>query len=238
MSARWLTTGPGITWAEFVACCASSEYRCLLDRIPLDTIRTVVDLGAHVGGFVLLLKTLRVPLERVVCVEPNPVSRVKLRFNLDHNGIAAEILGGAVSAHSGRANMHVGKCSTGFSLLGDHPNLEAGSIEVEAITFDMLVDRYVPDTTIDLCKMDVEGAEFEILLSSGSETLTRCRFLICEIHTSARHKKSDLIEALERKGFAPVPVAGSATNDTVLFRNERKETAAQLSGSPRAALGL
>ena len=80
---------------------ASDEYRRLLKEIPLDTVRTIIDLGAHVGGFVLLLKSLRAPLQRVLCVEPNSVSRVKLQFNLQHNGIAADIFAGAVSDRCG-----------------------------------------------------------------------------------------------------------------------------------------
>ena len=40
--------------------------------------------------------------------------------------------------------------STGFSLLADHPNLEEQHIEVETITLDALVDRYLPRTIIDI----------------------------------------------------------------------------------------
>jgi FkbM family methyltransferase len=202
---------------------ASNEYRQLLDKIPLDSVHTVVDLGAHVGGFMLLLKTLNAPLERVLCVEPNPISRVKLLFNLQHNRIAAEIFAGAISDNRGTAKLHVGSASTGFSLLPNHPNLDGGAMEVETMTLDMLVDHYLPEATIDICKMDVEGAEFEILLGEHAQTLAKCRFLICEIHSVSGYGRSALIDAICRKGFVLVPVAKRATTDTVLFRHEKEE---------------
>ncbi len=200
---------------------ASSEYRSLLSQLSLDNIRSVIDLGAHVGSFPLLLKVLGAPVERVLCVEPNPGSRIKLQFNLQHNRVSADIFAGAISDGGGPAKLYVGKLSTGFSLLPDHPNLGDGLIEVEVATLDMLVDRYFPESTVDICKMDVEGAEFEILLGEHAQSLARCRFLICEIHSVSGYTRSDLIEAIRRKGFVPVPAKGRTDNDTVLFRNEK-----------------
>jgi FkbM family methyltransferase len=199
---------------------ASSEYRCLLQQIPLDTVHTVMDLGAHVGGFTLLLKTLQAPLERVICVEPNPVSRIKLQFNLAHNGVSAEVFAGAVANEAGVAKLHFGKCSTGFTLLPGQPNLDEGSVEVETVTFDMLLDRFSPGNIIDICKMDVEGAEFEILLGEHAETLSRCRYLICEIHAVPQYSRSALIDSLAQRKFTLIPARASARDETVLFRNE------------------
>ena len=199
---------------------ASDEYRGLLREIPVETVRTVMDLGAHVGGFVLLLKSLGAALERVLCVEPNPVSRIKLQFNLQYNGIVADIFAGAISDSCGTADLYFGKMSTGFSLLAGHPNLEERRMEVETLTLDILTDRYFPGMTIDICKMDVEGAEFEILLGRHAETLANCRFLICEIHSVSGYKTSDLIEAIGQRGFLPVPVRGTFANETLLFRHD------------------
>lgn len=197
----------------------SNEYRCLLHNIPLKDVSTVVDLGAHVGGFILLLKTLGTSPRKILCVEPNPASRVKLRFNLDHNGIHADIFEGAVAGISGVRELHIGKCSTGFSLLPDHPDTENGVIEVETATLDALLDQHLPQTVIDICKMDVEGAEFEILQGEHARSIERCKFLICEIHASPRHKPSDLLDAISAKGFEIVPVTGSVHPETMLFRN-------------------
>jgi FkbM family methyltransferase len=206
---------------------ASSEYRSLLAEIPLDTVKTVVDLGANVGGFTLLLKVLGAPLERVVCVEPGPASRVKLQFNLQHNEVPAEIFAGAASNHPGVAKLYVGMLSTGSSLLPNHGGLGDGSIEVETITLDLLVERYFPRTIIDICKMDIEGAEFEILLGENSKTLAGCRYLICEIHPTPQHSQSDLVDALRKRGFVLIPCKkGNAHNETVLFRNENGPAAA------------
>ena len=206
---------------------ASDEYQRLLDQIPLGSIHSVVDLGAHVGGFILLLKALSAPLDHVLCVEPNPISRVKLMFNLQHNRIAAEIFAGAVSDGCGTGKLHVGIASTGFSLLADHPNLDGGLMEVETTTLDTLIHRYFPHAIVDVCKMDVEGAEYEILLGEHAKTISRCRFLICEIHSVSGYTTQDLIEAIRQKGFVLIPVPKKASNETVLFQNEKQELAVQ-----------
>ena len=217
---------------------ASSEYRALLAEIPLDTVKNVVDLGAHIGSFTLLLKVLGAPLERVVCVEPSPRSRVKLQFNLQHNQVPADIFAGAMSNNPGVAKLYVGKLSTGNSLLPGTENLDDGSIEVETITLDLLVDRYFPRTNIDICKMDIEGVEFEILLGEHAKSLSGCRYLICEIHPDSQHTQSDLVEALRKKGFVLIPDRRNAHSETVLFRNENSPSAASSMSTVQQAVRI
>jgi len=199
---------------------ANHEYRALLDQIPVRTIRTVVDVGAHVGGFVLLLRMLGAPLARVLCVEPNPMSRMKLDFNLQHNGISADVLAAAVSDDCGKAVLHYGLYSTGSSLLADQPNRGLGTIEVVTTTLDVIFERYFANTDIDICKMDVEGAEFQILLGDHANMLTKCKYLLCEIHKVASHSRQDLIHAMKMRGFVLVLPIRKAPNDAVLFRNQ------------------
>ena len=52
----------------------------------------------------------------------------------------------------------------------------------QGVTFDDLADKYFPDETIDICKIDVEGAEFEVFLQPDHKSLVRCRYIIMEIH--------------------------------------------------------
>ena len=209
---------------------ATNEYRRLLRQIPVQDIRTVLDLGAHIGTFILLARTLGAPLNHPVCVEPDSRSREKLRFNLQHNGITAEIFAGAVSDNAGTVHLHKGLTSTGSSLLSDFPNLCGETIEVEAVTLDKLVDRYFQEQTVDLCKVDIEGAEFDVVLGEHSRALDRCRYLICEIHPTPPHKSVQLVESLRRRGFAMHPVTSGRYADTAsftaLFRNEKLDRAA------------
>jgi FkbM family methyltransferase len=198
----------------------SDEYRALMNQIPVESVRSVLDLGAHIGSFVLLLKTLGAPLDRVLCVEPDPRSRQSLGYNLEHNGIAADIFEGAVSDNPGTVALHKGLLSTGSSLRSDCPNLGSDTIAVRAATFDTLTNQYFPQAVIDLCKMDVEGAEFDILLGQHAVTLDRCRYLLCEVHNQLGSQAS-LTAGLWRRGFALLPANGTRHPETILFRNEK-----------------
>ncbi len=47
----------------------SDEYRSLLHGLKTPPPLVVLDLGANIGGFTLLLKLLSIPIQKVVCVE-------------------------------------------------------------------------------------------------------------------------------------------------------------------------
>ena len=198
---------------------ASDEYRSLLKNVDITTVRNVLDLGAHVGAFPLLLKLLGAPLENVICVEPNPRSLSKLKFNLEHNRIPAKVVNAAVSDQIGEATLHAGTTSTGFSLLADHPNRVPDSFTVATTTVQALIAEYFPAGTVDLCKMDIEGAEFEVMESTPPGVLQKCRQVICEIHPAPERTPEGFGDLLRRAGFIPAPGQPADASPTSLFVN-------------------
>jgi FkbM family methyltransferase len=199
---------------------ASDEYRCLLKTVDLPMVRNVLDLGAHVGAFPLLLKLLGAPLQNVVCVEPNPRSLSKLKFNLDHNRIPARVVSAALSDRVGQATLHASATSTGFSLLADHPNRLNDSFNVATTTLEALVAEYFPSGPLDLCKMDIEGAEFDALNALSPAVLQKCRQVICEVHPTPEKTIKVFKDLMLRAGFVPVPNQTSDFSHTVLFVNQ------------------
>lgn len=198
---------------------ASDEYRSLLKGVELATVRNVLDLGAHVGAFPLLLKLLGAPLENVICVEPNPRSLSKLKFNLEHNRIPSKIVNAAVSGAIGEATLHAGTTSTGFSLLADHPNRVRDSFTVATTTLQALIAEHFPAGTVDLCKMDIEGAEFEVMEGIQQGVLQKCRHVICEIHPTTERTTKGFGDLMQRAGFAPAPDQPAGFSHTSLFVN-------------------
>jgi len=198
---------------------AGDEYRSLLKGVGLGTVRHVLDLGAHVGAFPLLLKLLGAPLEKVICVEPNPRSLAKLKFNLGHNRIPATVVHAAVSDRIGEATLHAGTTSTGFSLLADHPNRVPDSFTVATTTLPALLAEHFPAGAVDLCKMDIEGAEFAIMQSVPPEVMQQCRRVICEVHPTPERTIQVFGDLMRRAGFTPAPAPPGGFSHTSLFVN-------------------
>ena len=191
--------------------------------VDLSKVRNVLDLGAHVGAFPLLLKHLGAPLEKVICVEPNPRSLSKLKFNLEHNRIPAQVVNAAVSDTIGEATLHAGTTSTGFSLLADHPNRVQDSFTVATTTIDALIAEHFPSGTVDICKMDIEGAEFGVVQNVAPSVLRKCTGVICEVHPTPQRSLKDFRDMMQRAGFTPAPDQPADFAHTSLFVNTAAE---------------
>jgi FkbM family methyltransferase len=144
---------------------------------------TFLDVGAH-NGYYTLLAANRVGKEgRVVAFEPSPRERRRLRWNLALNrcqNVAVEPC--ALGANEGTAPLFVvqGR-ETGFNSLRP-PALDEPTRQVR-VNVDTL-DRYMAHSdlaAVHFIKMDVEGAELEVL-RGASETLRRFSpAVMCEL---------------------------------------------------------
>jgi FkbM family methyltransferase len=136
-------------------------------------VRTVLDVGAHVGTFTVLCHEYW-PTARIVAVEPHPESFELFERNTAH--IPASQLLRINAAIAGQD----GKCLLASSVLhsrvGEHvvelwndldPRYGDFGVSVPAITTKSLWARIVEFDVneIDLLKLDCEGAEYVILES-------------------------------------------------------------------------
>jgi FkbM family methyltransferase len=117
------------------------------------------DIGAHAGFMTILAARLTGDGGRVLAFEPAPPNRERLRTSVAANGLkTVEVHDVAVGATAGTSIMHHhGSTSmwTTIAQLGDVPGAE-----VRCRTLDDLASEYaVPD----LIKVDVEGAEADVL---------------------------------------------------------------------------
>jgi FkbM family methyltransferase len=118
-----------------------------------------VDLGANTGQYVVPLAS---QFRKVVAVEPNPRAVEVLRRNLDRNRISnVEVVERAVMPRPGPIRLYKGDLLSTWSAY--HPAAEY--IEVDAVSLDALLQPY---PSVDLLKIDIEGAEVETLLASTS----------------------------------------------------------------------
>jgi FkbM family methyltransferase len=186
----------------------------------------VFDLGSHVGGFPILLHLHGFKINRLSCVELNPATYVRMCFNIANNlKCEFEPVQGAVCGERRQFVLHLGKGSTSDSIYATENSRQISShaspCMVEGWTFDEIFKRVFPNNDfIDLCKIDVEGAEHDIFLGSNAhESICRCAYLVMEIHPHKAYSVSHLIDRLA--GHKIVPVARDHQENIYLFKNER-----------------
>lgn len=154
---------------------------------------TVVDAGAHVGLF-----SLRVAprASKVIALEPHPINYALLRLNLLRNGLAnVQPVQEALWHERGEVDLCEGPRSGQGSL-----ELEHGTAHrVSATSLDAVVAESGP---IDLLKLDIEGAEFDVLAGASPETLRQVRSIAAELHMKDREgREFELAERLRSLGF-------------------------------------
>lgn len=175
--------------------------------VPRDA-RCIVDLGANYGAFTLLAAR-EAPLARIVAVEPHPQAFSRLETHVQGNGLAArvECWPVAVAAREGDRWMSADPRDAGPSR-GIHPpgsTPDRAFATVRALPFPALLERVLAAAgaeRIDLLKMDVEGAEHEIVPHLTPAVLAPVRRWAMEYHPGG--PAAALFAALERAGLRRV----------------------------------
>ena len=150
----------------------------------------IVDLGSNAGFSVLFFKSVY-PNARIVAVEPHTGTFQRLRINTSHlDGV--ELVNAAVTDRDGETTLFSGSESWAAALT---PSADRRTETViPAVTLQRIVeDLDLP--RIDLLKMDIEGAEEQVLASSAS-VLRQTRSLIFEYHQE--HSRETLWMLLDR----------------------------------------
>ena len=155
------------------------EYSVQLHRDP----EIILDLGSNIGASVHFFRG-RYPNARIIAVEADPGTLVKLRANTGA-WPNMEVHPVAVAGADGRRIFYPSRLSWASSLIGGSAvsplakNVESSSIEVTACSLDSLLDR-LGVLSIDLLKIDIEGAEFEAL--EAFTAMSRVQTLVGEFH--------------------------------------------------------
>jgi len=139
---------------------------------PLTKDSVVVDAGAHRGEFSAEI------IRRFGCqchlVEANPRLVETLIV-----ARAESITTAALGARDGRGMLHVSENpeATGLFDAGSSTT----SVEVETISLATLMQR-LGITEIDILKLDIEGAEFDLIASTPDQILQRINQITVEFH--------------------------------------------------------
>jgi FkbM family methyltransferase len=153
-----------------------------------------VDAGANWGYFTLVAAAAVGAAGRVIALEPDPRMRDALEENVDLNGfVQVATLAVAAASHEGRgrlAGYADSSANRGVSRLAD-ANASGPVFDVRCATID---DLTADVRRVDLLKIDVEGAEYDVLRGMR-DGLASSRYgaIVLELHP----------ELLRARGVSP-----------------------------------
>lgn len=140
----------------------------------------VYDIGANVGFYTVLLGRLTGPTGAVWAFEPLAQSAAAARRNAESNGFSqVTVINKAVGRRSGSISMVLGEEST-WAKVADS-GAQGPTISVEMTSIDELVDSGAIKPP-NFVKIDVEGAELEVILGMRRTIERHQPVILCEMH--------------------------------------------------------
>ena len=197
----------------------------------LDPSKDVVDIGANVGMFSVLFSKSIEPDKKVLCVEPSASVLKRLYHNLKRNECTNVFVHeGALGRESSSAVLHVVPGKEEYSSLQplEHKHIrneDAIEEEVQVVPLDVLIVQY--GLNPGFIKMDVEGAEFEVL-KGAREVIKRYKPILLSEMDNALLKRfgtnvNEVVEFLEALDYKVVdartggPALGGFSDNILAF---------------------
>lgn len=181
-------------------------YRPFLSKIDLPKVLNVLDLGANNGGFPLLLLSEGFQLKTLACVEVNPKTFSRMRYNIENNTTCEfHLINAAVCGENKTLDLVLGDGDPGDNIYAKG-NRNGLATQVQGKTFDAIYEDTFGDEQVDLCKIDIEGAEFEMFRSGTFQKLKNCRNILVEIHHEKEQDRDrlEIIGGLADAGFREI----------------------------------
>lgn len=161
----------------------------------------IVDVGAHIGLSLLYFKMLY-PSAQIIAVEPNPHNYDLLRHNIELNQLQnVDAILAAVGSYEGGREFFVDQSenhwySTGsFSHGAWNKQQQSTSFFVRQIKLSTLLSK-----SIDLLKLDIEGAEKEVF-GEIADKLSLVAQLLFEFHPMTGNTIDKILSLLEKERF-------------------------------------
>lgn len=162
-----------VFWHVFVRTSYTLPERCA----------TILDCGANVGIFSVWAASHR-PDARIVALEPFPATFAALQANIRRNLLADRVecaQVGLAARTSDRQMRTSGESPNRKVVLDGDNDTREDTVSISCLSLAECLDEFKIDT-LDLLKMDIEGSEWAVLLSTPSDVLQRIRHIQLEYH--------------------------------------------------------
>ena len=160
-----------------------------VEDFEINTNDTVIDIGAHIGLFSLLVSQL-CKTGKILSFEPVSENFDLLVSNLKLNRIENILpFNMAVSKNSGRLDLFLNNDQSAHSIFSK----SSESINVESTSLQKIFEEH-KISSCKILKLDCEGAEYEIIDSLPSEYLDKIQNMVIEYHLA--DTKPELVKSL------------------------------------------
>ena len=151
------------------------------------TWKSIVDIGAHKGFFTCYVAS-RLPNAKVFSYEPIKTSFAALRKHVLQNKMRnVKVFNFGVAEKAGEREINISNSSTDNSFYTEIGSDMIGMTIIKCTTL-LAILRSNKIKSLDLLKLDCEGAEFEILMSSTKTTLDKVKEIRMEYHDIDKQK--------------------------------------------------
>lgn len=183
---------------------------------PLNSDSVVLDAGAHRGEFSSVL--YRSFGCRCVLIEANPL----LSEMLEQLRIGT-VFNAALAGIDGRTKLHLEDNLESSSIIREHGKPMTATLDVTTVSLKTVLSRIGSDH-IDLLKLDIEGAEFEVINCTPEEVWRKTAQVSVEFHeglsdSADGQRFKEARAKLDRCGFA-CGIMSFRTHGDVLFVNQ------------------
>jgi FkbM family methyltransferase len=158
-----------------------------------------LDIGANIGSVSLYVDNFNKVRDednkiKVYSIEPEPNNLLLLKENIKNNPTENITVINNAIWHEQKTVLITNK--GGNSSIIDERNDE--SVEVLAITIQDFIDLYGIDE-IDVVKIDIEGAEFDLMINTPPETLAKIKYITLEFDKSFDGRFGIMVEKLSKQ---------------------------------------
>jgi FkbM family methyltransferase len=184
----------------------SCEYQS--PNLP-NSADTIVDLGANIG-LASVFFGLRYPDARLLAIEPEESNFIALVDNTKALGGRVQTRHAAVWTEDGFVNLHT-ESDVGLPLGAWGAQVSgqesASSTPTRCLKMGTLLDQ-AGFETVDILKIDIEGAELEIFSQAAEQWLPRVQLIIVETHDRFRPSSELAVRKALALMFSELPPCG------------------------------
>jgi len=163
---------------------------------------TILDGGAHIGLSTLYFKQL-FPEAKIIAVEPLAENAFFLEKNIYENQTTnITTMHAALSRHTGSAQLHYDETDENwFSTASLHASAWNGAQKTTSrVVPTASLSSFLKEERFDLVKLDIEGAELDVLAAAQSLLRSADNYLV-EVHDRKDNRVQQLKRIFTEEGF-------------------------------------